>query len=115
MAQSFGIGANMTQGSAVWRRKLRVAASKMPVTTFVITYAWRDDGAMAVNRSDCPRDPEDAAERYCLNTLQQVDRLAFEQHVRHCQPCARVLRETEVYVKAMQAAAKEIRDREKSS
>lgn len=70
---------------------------------------------MSVNRSDCPNDPEDAAEKYCMNTLQQVDREAFEQHVRHCQPCGRILKETEVYVQAMRAAAQEIREREKSN
>ena len=68
---------------------------------------------MPVNRSDCPDDPEDAAEKYCMNTLQQVDREAFEHHVRQCQPCARVLKDTEVYIQSMRAAAKEVRDREK--
>ena len=64
-------------------------------------------------RSDCPGDPEDMAERYCMDTLLQSDREAFEHHVHQCDPCARILRDTKAYVDAMRTAAQEIRDRER--
>jgi putative zinc finger protein len=70
---------------------------------------------MPVNQSDCPNDPEDVAERYCMDTLPQADREVFERHVQGCRPCASVLRDTQAYVEAMRDAAQEIRKREKSN
>jgi hypothetical protein len=67
-----------------------------------------------MNRSDCPNDPEDVAEKYCMNALQQTDREAFEQHVLDCQSCSGVLRDTKTYIDAMRSAAQKIREREKS-
>ena len=66
-----------------------------------------------MSRTECPSDPEDVAEHFCMHTLPPADRDWFQQHVRDCQPCARVLKDTEIYVEAMRAAAREIRDKDK--
>ena len=68
---------------------------------------------MPANRPECPNDPDDVAERYCMNTLPTADREVFEQHLRHCPTCARMVRNTAAYVDAMRSAAQEIRKREK--
>jgi hypothetical protein len=69
---------------------------------------------MPIKESECPNDPEEVAERYCMNTLPPAERELFAEHVRHCQPCARILRDTTAYIEAMQAAAREFREREQS-
>jgi anti-sigma-K factor RskA len=69
---------------------------------------------MPVNRPECPNDPDEVAERYCMNTLPAADREAFEQHLRHCSICARLVKNTAAYLEAMRSAAQDIRKREKS-
>jgi anti-sigma factor RsiW len=70
---------------------------------------------MPEKQSDCPNDPEDSAERYCMETLPPADREVFERHVQSCRACARILRDTKAYVEAMRAAAREIRARKGSN
>lgn len=54
-----------------------------------------------------PHPCEDVLERYCLGTLPVVEIETFEEHLLVCGACQDRLRETERYVKTMQAALTE--------
>jgi anti-sigma factor RsiW len=64
---------------------------------------------MSVQRDQCPPDLDEMAEMYCLGLLSREDAEAFEDHYMICPQCADGVQAEEQYVRAMQAAAHEMR------
>ncbi len=55
-------------------------------------------------------DPGDSAESYLLSHLSPSDARAFEDHYLCCPRCAKVVEETERYIRAMKGALRELRE-----
>ena len=56
-----------------------------------------------------PRKLKQLAEAYCMGTLATPEAVAFEEHYITCRRCAAILESTDCYIRAMQAAAAELR------
>jgi hypothetical protein len=54
----------------------------------------------------CPADPAETAEGYIMDTLDDAEAEAFEEHCLVCRGCLAVLEETERYVRAMRIATR---------
>jgi hypothetical protein len=57
----------------------------------------------------CPPDVEEIAEAYCMGTLDQTARLAFEEHYLTCRSCASLVGSTDGYIRSMKAALRQLR------
>lgn len=58
----------------------------------------------------CPADQEAVAERYVMESLPDADAAVFEEHLLTCGACQAAVEEADVYVRAMQAAAEQLRN-----
>jgi hypothetical protein len=53
------------------------------------------------NANECPAEPEETGEEYCMGRLSPEDAQAFEDHCIACPQCARIAMETERFIRAM--------------
>ena len=60
--------------------------------------------------SQCPTNPEEAAEERLLNRMSKEDAAAFDAHLSKCPKCLAVFEATREYIKAVRAAAKRLKD-----
>src|SRR5262245_20609500 len=57
----------------------------------------------------CPADIEKIAEAYCMDTLDQPARVAFEDHYLTCAQCAAIVADMEEYICAMKKVLRRLR------
>jgi hypothetical protein len=62
-----------------------------------------------LDADQCPADPEEIADRYCMGSLDRAQAVEFEDHYLTCTRCAAIVENTQHFVKAMKAAAERLR------
>ncbi len=64
---------------------------------------------MALDPAHCPADPEEVAEAYAMDSLPEADAEAFNEHLLICSRCRDAVERADEYVRAMRAAARQVR------
>ncbi len=70
---------------------------------------------MPLDSARCPADLEDVAQAFAMELLPEGDAEAFNEHFLICPKCRAVVERADEYVRALKAAAAQIRRAEKSA
>jgi anti-sigma factor RsiW len=63
----------------------------------------------------CQADPEETAEAFVMKRMDPSDASAYEEHLAHCQACAKIVEMTRAFVQAMRDAARQLADDDKKA
>jgi hypothetical protein len=63
-----------------------------------------------MDSNSCPPDPNEAAEAFVMNRMDPSEASVYQEHLAHCQSCAKVVKETRDYVQAIRSASREFVD-----